>query len=209
MEGVKSKAQIARDHVTSTRTLQRWQEKYDFEGFVADRKASAETQPEVQPETKDEEAPVFDVRYTGGKVQIDLIKAVRAIGGETLKGAKERVEKGGLILEKISESQVKNLEAMVQGMPKELAQDLHIVSHGSLPPSMETSGPKTNGKKPSKGSLKDQVQDLYSAWESSGTQEAFDALLAFKKKRKKGWQAIGLSAVQEKKVLKHLKKTGA
>lgn len=124
MEEVKSKAQIARDHGTSTRTLQRWQEKYDFKGYVADQKASAETPAETK------ETPSTPV------------KKPAKVSGKTL-------------------------------------------------------------------GLKEQVQSLYSEWDHSGKQEDFDALLAFKKKRKKGWQAIGLNAVQEKKVLKHLKKTGA
>jgi ribosomal protein L7/L12 len=188
-KGKESKAQIARDNNTSTRTMQRWQEKYDFDGWA---KKTGER---------------FDIYYDG-KANINLIKAHRSVMRTGLKEAKEAVEAGGLLFENITAQDVDEVTRIVGQI------GLVIVQHGSTPvpeqpeTKEETSAPKAPAKK---GGIREQGQDLYGAWQKAGGEasaETFQHLLDFKKAKKKGWASLGFNAVQIKKIERATNKLG-
>ncbi len=191
IKGELSKTEICRKLNTSTRTLGRWMDKYDFKGYE-------ESLPETiaEPETKEENAPenTYDVYITGPLTRkINLIKEVRFAKNLDLKRAKDAVETPGLVLANVPESVLESIKD---------DSGLTIVTHGSDVPEAALKVPEQPA--PAKVSeptgkplgVKDQAKALFD-------NKDWAALFEFKKKKKKSWSSLGFSKSDEKTILKN------
>lgn len=178
----KSKAIVAKCLETSTRSVGRWMEKYDFDNYEIEDKIS---------KSKDNSVPLFDV-YNFNGVSISLIKAYRQITSAGLKESKEAVETAGLLLNGITAEELSSMNEIIGDKVS-----VQTVDHGAPAPVT----PKPQQKKESKPMAKDnktltiaeQARKLF-------RMNHLAKLRDFKKAKKKSWDALGFTNSEVSKI---------
>lgn len=184
------KAHIARELNTSTRSLARWMEKYDFAGFVEEAKQRYDV-----------------VMRDVGKSKIHVIKQIRLVMGLGLKESKDLSEGDGIMLTNVDHGLATKLVVALS----EAGAFMMMFKHGEMvvnqdeeepmtdlpkvpEPTPKVAKPTTGLRKPvpvaKLGSVPEQAQTMYDF------DDDFEALKAFKKKKKKSWTALGFNETQ-------------
>ena len=200
--GKKSKAEVARAFDTSTRSIGRWMEKWNFEAYVkagSERLLAALKAPEpelpneaneVSQEELEAAAEIYDKIVAEAKPElfdlyveiprdrmITAIKIIRHISSLGLKEAKDLAEKDGPIATNETRDTVN-------------AYATHFTNDNFIATIVAAGSPK-----PVRALTKaERARKLYNELVLSGfSEEALQRILAFKKESKKGWLALGLT----------------
>lgn len=227
--GELSKAQIARDAETSTRTLARWQEKYDYDGFVVDLEQKATDKAEqdeidaedavqccdcedpipnwlqrcedCQERFDEDEKKRYDVVITdNGGSKIDVIKIVRIELNLPLKEALAMVD-NGCILENVEEHTANNLVGKLRKLSTncKVSKILTGTPWSKVEPVKDNPGVPTPEPKKS-----DKPKSIKEQARDLFDKESFVDLAAFKKAKKKSWDSLGFDQMETQTIFNAL-----